>query len=949
MGIAGAPWFAIPLATITAVKVATAIVNLANCRKLRQRAASRATRDAETVIDAVAHLADSPKDGAYLSAETTTPAVIDLNTKHRRILVSQARLRGIRYSLLALFDCYAVACRCETVPDAVKADVWNCLCAIVEAHIMAYVGASALSENPSEASTALAVCDMLLGRRYHVAHFLNTPLSSSRLLLGSPPRNLLTQAVRKNRNESRNVRSLVLFARLLHTTCTRSETMLFTLLAAVHVMYLSWLMQTTSSAAVPSAFRYTVDVLNEATTTSAAQVCTWERFVWRVVSSSPGRMFASAAFGVVASHLFSSAKEAASDVVLRHLHMTLKTDTLLALTRFDFVADAHWTLPGRVYSALGVATSFSFADVDRVLDVVGERVQRWRTVWRLPVACTVGWLTRQGLDWLQRCWTRACLMTSFVACYGAGETGCCTVPRGRLGTAECCLSLPPYGAHYGLQALLLAAASPPRMGSSPSAVVQWLAEHTRWPLAPRPCLTATERVLQAVSAANGAAGILRARYDAARQLCASPAEEAQAPSSFAATLSLRRASGDGAFGPLSGPPPLAASSVTHVSDMLEEVMDKALSSCAGVPIMAAVAVTEVQSQGQRRTKSSLSQDAVADIFDVTRVVDSGAVFVMPPTRPWTLVSSFQFDVQIAQLRYHEHESYSQSVETLAYVQHTHQPTLDGQPWAHYSAPPSLLCPGDGSSAAWRVTFDHVFFRYPGTDRDVLHDITFDLAAGGFLGIVGYSGAGKSTLLLLLSRVYAPTRGHIRINGHPIECIPPRALRRRLGNCWQSDRDACFLEGISLERNLAYGNLAAASAGAVAAAMEQACVNTAVAARPNGLREPLLCSQWSDGEVARLMLARALMVPSDNAGVYIFDECTNGLDSVTETKVFSSDLFQLRNATRVMVSHRLASVRTADEILVLAHGRIVERGTWTQLLGGGDDSLFYTLYRAQTVS
>ncbi|CAJ1035721.1 ABC transporter, putative [Leishmania shawi] len=949
MGLADAPWFAIPLATATTVRVATTIVNFRNRRELQRRAGSKAARDAESLIGAVAHLAAHTEDCTYPSTENSTAAVIDLNTIPRRIVVSHARLRSLSCSLLPLFDCYAVACRCGTVPDAVKADVWNCLCAVVEAHIKAYVSASALSANISEASTALAVCELLAGRRYHVSRFLEPTRASSGLLLGSPPRHLLVEAVRKHRDECSTLRSLTLFVRLLHATCTLPEQLLLALLAIVNITYISRHVCSTSSETVPSALRYTVDVLNQATATGTAHYCTWRAFVRQVVTSSPGRMLASTTLGIVVSHLFTCAKEAASDAVLRHFHMTLKTDTVLALTRFDFVADTHWPLPGRVYSALAVVTNFSFADVDRLLDVVVERVQRWRTVWRLPVACAVGWLTRQGLDWLQRCWTRACLMTSFVACYGAGGRGCCAAPRERPGGSQRCPPPPPCRPHYGLQVLLLAAASPSGAIFSPSAVVQRLAEHTSWPLAPRPCLTATERVLQAVSNADGAAEVLRARYNAVRELCISPTEEAQAADSFAATLSLRRANGDGALGLSSWSPDLAVDVMILGGNLLEEVIDKALSTCNGVPIMAAVAATETPLRQPHDAPSPPPEDVVSAVYSVTRVADSGAVFVMPPARWWSPMSSFQFDVQTAQLRYHEHETYAQSMATLVHVQHTHQPTLDRQLWAHYNTPPSLLHLSGGTSAAWRVTFDHVFFRYPGTEHDVLHDVTFDVVAGGFLGIVGYSGAGKSTLLLLLSRVYAPTRGHIRINGYPIECMPPRALRRRLGHCWEGARGTCFLEGISVERNVAYGHLAAASVGAVTAALEQACVDTAVAARPNGLREPLRCSEWSGGEVARLMLARALMVPVDEAGIYMFDECTNALDSVTEAKVFSSHLCRWGNATRVMVSHRLASVRAADEILVLAHGRIVERGTWTQLLRGGDDSLFCTLYRAQTVS
>ncbi|GET92083.1 abc transporter family-like protein [Leishmania tarentolae] len=949
MRFTGAPWFALPLATVTAVKVVTAIVNLRNRRELRQRAGARAARDAESLIEAVVQLAHSTVDEGCTSTEKETATIIHLNTKHRRIVVSPARLRSLSCGLLALFDCFAVACRCGTVPDAVKADVWNCLCAVVEAHLQSYVSATALSASASEAASALAVCELLLGRHYHVTRYLEAPLASSRLLLGSPPRHLLEQGVRKNRNESSTRRSFVLFARLLHGACTLPEKAFLALLTVVNLTYVSKLARTTSSATVPSTVRYTLGVLQEATTAGAAHPCALRSFLGQVATSAPGRMLATATLGALASHLFNSAKEASSDAVLRGFHMTLKTDTLLALTRFDFVADEHWPFPGRVYSALSVVTNFSFADVDRLLDVAVERVQRCRTVLRLPVACMVGWLTRQGLDWLHQCWTRACLMASFVAYYGTGEGGFYMASRKQVGRTECCSPLPLCKAHYGLQILLLAVVSPFHTTSASCALVKWLPVHTRWPLSPRPCLMATEHVLRAVSSVDGAVEVLRARYHAVRELCAPSAEEAQAPASLAASLSLRRANGHGVFLTPSWPPFLTMDFGTLGGDVLEDVVEKVLSSNNGVPLMAAIAANEAQSIVQHGKTSLPSEDAVAALYDVARVVDSGDVFVVPPARPWALVSSFQFDVQTAQLQYREHEAYAQSMETLVHVQHTHQPALDGHLWAHYSTPPSLLRPFNSTNAAWRVTFDHVFFRYPGTEHDVLHDITFDVAAGGFLGIVGYSGAGKSTLLLLLSRIYAPTRGQIRINGYPIECIPPRALRRRLGNCWQGNRDTCFLEGISVERNVAYGNLGAASGGAVAAALQQACVGTAVAARPSGLREPLRCSEWSGGEVARLMLARAFMVPEEDAGVYMFDECTNALDSVTEAKLFSRNLCRQKQTTRIMVSHRLASVRAADEILVLAHGRIVERGTWEQLCRSDHSSLFCTLYHAQAVS
>ncbi|KAG5495291.1 hypothetical protein JKF63_02358 [Porcisia hertigi] len=950
MSLTGAPWFTIPVAIASTVLVVTALANFRNRRALLYRAQFIAPRDAESFISAVAQLADT--DGRDISplAVNAAAAVIDLNTAHRRIAVSEERLLRVSSSLLSLFDRYVVACHCSTLPDAVKVDMWNCLGAVVEAHIKAYVRANVMSDNIADASTVLAVSETLFGRRYHVTRFLTVPLSSSGLLLRTPPWHLLAAAVRKNRDERSALRSISLFTGLLHRTCTGPKKLLLALLAIVNITDISRLIQTMSPATVPSALSYTVEVLNEAATTDAVHPCTLRRFVWQVVSSSPGRMLGSATLCVLVSHLLSSAKEAASDAMLHRLHMNIKTDTLLALTRFDYIGDPHWPLPGRVYSALSVVTNFSFADIDRVLNLVVERVQLWHTVWRFPVACTVGWLTRQVLDWLQWGWTRACLMTSFVASYGKNTSGCCRSSGERVGRPEYHRSGFTYRTHYGLQVLLLAAATSPQRSSSSTAVVLWLAQHTRWPLVPRTCLEATEQILGVVSGADDSAKLLHAQYDAVRELCTMCVEEETHPSgSFSTMLGSRRACGDFELELPSWQSALTMLTAGADSDVLEDVVDKALSSSNSVPIMAAVAAAGVQSRAPSGTTPPRSGDVVAGVYEVTRVVESGGLFVMPPARPWALVSSFQFDVQTAQQHYHDHETYARSMEVLVHVHQTHKPTLDGKRWEQYDTPPSLLLPNNSTSAAWRVTFDHVSFRYPGTEHDVLHDISFDVPPGNLLGIVGYSGAGKTTLLLLLSRVYAPTQGHIRINGYPIECIPPRALRRRLGNCWQGDRDTCFLEGINIEQNVAYGNLDAASTSSVTTALSLACMDVAVAERANGLKEPLWYSEWSGGEVARIMLARAAMVPPDHAGMYIFDECTNGLDSLTEEKVFSRNLYRQRSVTRVLVSHRLASLRPADEILVLAHGRVVERGTWTQLLRGGDSSLFCTLHRAQAVS
>ncbi|KAK7196497.1 ABC transporter family-like protein [Novymonas esmeraldas] len=945
-----APWCTIPLVAVIAVAVATVTVSRSNRRELRRRARTRAAQDAASFLSAVGRL-DS-------SADDKDSVVIELNSPPRRIAVAPARLRSVGRSLPRLLNVYAVACRCDGVLDETRADVWNCMCAIVEAQLSAYVGAATVSTNAAEAAAALALGETLLCQRYHVSRFVAASSSSTPprpLCIRALPVQLMSAAARQARAESSPTRSLVLFARLLRRTCTRPQVLLLAALVVANVAYISPFLGAAASTTAPSSLLYTVRVLEELKAADAAQRCTCWAFLSRVVSASPARLLAGVSLGSLVSCLLASARDAASDGVLRHSHMALKLDTLLSLARCDAVADAHWPLPGRLYSALCIVTSFSLADVDRLLGVLAERVQRWRTVWRLPVACAAGWLTRQGLDWLQLRWTRVCLMTAFVANYGTCDEDAGVASAAARDAAAVSLFAAAgsvYRAHFGLQALLLAAT-----GASLSPALRWLAESTRWPVSPPRCLATTDVALGAVCAAAEQSHILRARHSAIRQLCADAAAasaeaeaESEAPS-FAATLGERRACGDCHAAEPTGAPAIAMAWLRLDGELVEELVDRVLTSCRAMPTMAAMAAVAATRGAAAALETP--EAAAAAAYEVARVVDAGAVFAVPPSQPWTHTSSFQFDLEVAKLPHHGHETYARSVASLLYMQHTHRPTLDGRLWAQYNTPPSLLQShgGDDSGAGWRVTFDHVFFRYPGATRDALHDVSFDLAAGGLLGIVGYSGAGKSTLLLLLARIYAPTSGHIRIDGHPIEDIPPRALRRRLGSCWQGDSDACLLEDVSVECNVAYGNLAAACADTVTTSLERACLSDAVAARPNGLREPLRSREWSGGEVARLMVARALMVTPDVAGVYLLDECASGLDSVTEARVFASDALRppRRPTTRVVVSHRLASVRDADEILVLADGRVVERGSWAQLLrddGDGHNTAFQTLYRAQ---
>jgi ABC-type multidrug transport system fused ATPase/permease subunit len=951
-------WYAFPALAVAVVSVATALRNHASYARLRRDTHLRIVCDAESVVAGVQRMAANATTNKGVGAVSKETVTIYLNTLQRSVLVPRRRLSAAARELPHLFDCYALTCVSNDVPDALRVDVWNCLCAVVEESLRAYRDADALSADSATAAASLAMRE-LLQRRYHINRFLSLN-SRMQLRAHALSPSLFAEASRKNAADGSTLRSLVVFARLLRVSCTVAERVLLGALVVASVTHLSRQLMSTGPLATPPKMAYAVKMLRNVSANADGACTSWRSAFCRLLEAVPGRVLTDVMVGSLVSHLFNAAQDAASDELLRRVRAAIKTDTVLALVRFDFVADAAWRVPHRVYSALSDATNFSLGDVDRLLHVFADGAKRCSTICRAPLPCVAGWIARQGVHFLQRQWTRACLMSSYVdaylgdprvapdSCSGrrSGKGNCAPVPQWRpsqqgereplLQSAVC---------HHGLQLLLFTAAKASRCTSA--TVWEVLALHTRWPLAPGVSLRATQYTLKSLSQAGNAA--LATKHTAVQALSSNVATNVDTHSlfgsSFATLLGVLRSQGDEwrhSPDPLSsivcGPISLSPTSSTG-----EEVMNKLLNGLEGLPLMSALAVRSIPStMTARTTVATGTEDPANEMFDVTfqvtRAVEGGDLFVLPPVRPFSSASAFQFDVEAAQLRYQEYEGCAQSIAAILYVQQEHCATLD-----HGAPQPYSLAP------TWRVTFDCVSFRYPGTDVDVLHDVSFDVAPGGFLGVVGFSGSGKTTLLLLLSRVYAPTSGQIYINGCPIDRLPARALRRRVGATWQGDGQARFLDGLSVERNIAYGGLHRASDDTIVQALMEACVGDVVRARPHGMREVLQSCEWSGGELERLSVARALMVAPDDAGVYLFDECTSGLDALTEMRVFASGLrAHHHRATQIMVSHRLSSVQDADEIIVMAHGRVVERGSWATLLAQEESSLFRTLYKAQSI-
>jgi ATP-binding cassette subfamily B multidrug efflux pump len=222
-----------------------------------------------------------------------------------------------------------------------------------------------------------------------------------------------------------------------------------------------------------------------------------------------------------------------------------------------------------------------------------------------------------------------------------------------------------------------------------------------------------------------------------------------------------------------------------------------------------------------------------------------------------------------------------------------------------------------------IHIEHLDFEYlPG--RPVLHDIDLDIAPGSFYGVVGHTGSGKSTVLSLLLRFYPARPGSIRIDGTPVEAIGEDHFRSRVGLVPQDP----FLLAATVRENIAMGR--ALSTAQIEAAARAAHAHDFISALENGYDTPLSegGARLSVGQKQLIAIARAL---AGEPRILFLDEATSHIDSETE-QVVQRALTALRGrVTIVAIAHRLSTVRDADRIVVLNHGRIAEQGTHGELM------------------
>ncbi len=256
----------------------------------------------------------------------------------------------------------------------------------------------------------------------------------------------------------------------------------------------------------------------------------------------------------------------------------------------------------------------------------------------------------------------------------------------------------------------------------------------------------------------------------------------------------------------------------------------------------------------------------------------------------------------------------------------------------------------------RVEFDHVAFTYPGADEvslaslesvartesrdndEVLHDVSFSAEPGQMIALVGPSGAGKTTITHLVARLYDVTGGSVRVGGHDVRDLTLESLEDAVGYVTQ---DAHMFHD-SIRANLAYAR-PGASDEEIWAALEAAQIARLVRGLPDGLDTVVGDRGYrlSGGERQRLAIARLLLKAP---GIVVLDEATAHLDSESEVAVQRALDQALEGRTSLVIAHRLSTIRSADLILVIDEGRVVQSGSHAALLAEG--GLYADLYRTQ---
>jgi ATP-binding cassette subfamily B protein len=237
-----------------------------------------------------------------------------------------------------------------------------------------------------------------------------------------------------------------------------------------------------------------------------------------------------------------------------------------------------------------------------------------------------------------------------------------------------------------------------------------------------------------------------------------------------------------------------------------------------------------------------------------------------------------------------------------------------------------------------IAFEQVSFRYPGAKVEALSNFNIRIAAGEKIAVVGPSGAGKTTMITLLCRLHDPDVGTILLDGHDLRSLSLRSLRESVGVVSQ---EALLFHDTILE-NIRFGRPDATNSEIISAA-KAAHLHEFVESLPSGYSTVIGAKgmKLSGGQKQRLSLARVIL---KNAKIWVLDEFTSSLDSGTETVIYENIAPLLCDKTAITIAHRLSTVVSADRIMVVDRGQLLESGTHHMLFRSS--GLYATLFEAQ---
>ena len=270
------------------------------------------------------------------------------------------------------------------------------------------------------------------------------------------------------------------------------------------------------------------------------------------------------------------------------------------------------------------------------------------------------------------------------------------------------------------------------------------------------------------------------------------------------------------------------------------------------------------------------------------------------------------------------------IKTLSKIQIVMQQSISATTaiFALFDSEPTVRDSPDATqltSATGRIDFENVMFRYANTATDAISNLILHIEAGKTYALVGASGAGKSTILSLILRLYDPTSGAVKIDGRNLRSVTQKSLREQMGLVTQET----FLFHDTIFNNIRFGRLDATPEEVREAAVA-AYAHDFIVAQPKGYQTVIgdKGCLLSGGQQQRLAIARAVL---KNAPILLLDEATSSLDSESEQEIQKALAKLAAGRTVIAIAHRLSTVLSADQIIVMDSGRIKEIGTHAELL------------------